>query len=124
MSTYDRPSLVEQMHRHSSNLWVLLSDEQGVIRGVPIYEDVSYRELVVRGFMVVNETYRDGGIWTYRASREEAEGRADDELARRAMGSAVQGCAMYPKPLGEFSPRRRLIYEDAQLFQMFGDIAA
>lgn len=124
MSTYDRPSLFTEMTKHSTALWVCLGDERGVVRMVPIYEPVSYRELVIRGFMVVNETHRDGGIWTYRASRAEAEARADDELAWRAMGNAVQGCAMYPKPLGEFSPRRRLILEDAQIHAMFGVKAA
>jgi hypothetical protein len=124
MSTYDRPSLVQQMEKHSEALWVLLGDAHGVIRGVPIYEDVPYRELVVRGFLVPTVTYTTEGQWEYRPSREEAEARADDELARRAMGNLVQGCVMYPKPLGEFSPRRRIVFEDAEIHRMFGQVAA
>lgn len=121
MSTYDGPSLVESMERHSEALWILLNDEAGVIRGVPIYEPVSYRELVVRSYEVVNETHKDGGVYTYRASRTEAEWRADIELDRRR---GAPHCQAYPKPLGEFTPRRRLVLEDAEIHAMFGQVAA
>jgi hypothetical protein len=124
MSTYDGPPLLESMARHSTALWICLGDERGPTRLVPIYEPCSYRELVIRGFMIVTETYRDGGVYTYRPSRAEAEARADDELAFRAMGNAVQGCAMYPKPLGEFAPRRRLILEESDILRMFGEPVA
>lgn len=124
MSTYDGPPLIEAMAKHSTALWVCLGDERGPIRLVPIYEECGYRELVIRSYEVVTETFKDGGIYTYRPSRAEAEARADDELAWRAMGDAVQGCAMYPKPLGAFSPRQRLVLEDAEIHRMFGSLAA
>lgn len=124
MSTYDGPSLIDSMAKHSSALWVCLGDERGVIRVVPIYEPVAYRELVVRSYLVSTTTFQDGGQYDYRPSRAEAEARADDELAWRAMGNAVQGCAMYPKPLGTFTPRRRLVLEESEIHRMFGQVAA
>lgn len=121
MSTYDGPSLVEQMAKHSTALWVCLGDERGPTRLVPIYEPVSYRELVVRGFMIPTITITTDGQWTYTPSRAEGEWRADLDLGRRR---GAHGMKEYPKPLGEFSPRRRLILEESQIHAMFGQVAA
>lgn len=121
MSSYDGPPLFEAMAKHSTALWVCLGDERGVVRVVPIYEQCEYRELMIRSFMVVCETHRDDGIWTYRASREEAEWRADLELDVRRGAHCMKA---YPKPLGDYAPRRRLILEESDIYRMFGQVAA
>lgn len=122
MITYDGPPLFEEMTKHSSHLWVLLGDADGVIRGVPIYEDVAYRELVIRGFLVPTITITKDGQWEYRPSRAEAEWRADLELDRRRGAHAME-CRI-AKPLGEFSPRRRQTLEYTDILAMFGELAA
>ncbi len=120
-TTYDGPPLLEQMAKHSEHLWVLLHDERGVIRGVPIYEPVSYRELAVRGFMVPTFTVTVDGVWEYRPSRSEAEWRADLDLDQRRGAPCMKA---YPKPLGTFTPRRRQVLSVEEITSMFGDIAA
>lgn len=121
--TYERPSIYEEMAKHSSHLWVMLGDERGVIRSVPIYEDVAYLELIVRGFQIVNERITNDGIWVHRWSRAEAEVRGAEELQRRIAGAPVHACALPPRPLGTFAPRRRIVFQDSEIHAMFGAAA-
>lgn len=121
MSTYDRPSPFVEMIRTSSDPWVLLGDERGVVRAIPYNEPVKHRELVVRGYMVPDVHFRDGGQYEYRASRAEAEWRADIELDRRRGAPRMEP---YPKPLGTFIPRRRHVMGESEILAMFGEAAA
>ncbi len=121
MSTFERPSLVEAMEKHSTALWVLLADASGVLRGVPIYEPVAFRELVIRGHMVPTVTITTEGQWEYRPSRQEGEWRADLDLDQRKGAHCM---AAYPKPLGVFTKRARVVYEEAEIHAMWGEVAA
>ncbi len=121
MSTYDRPSPFVEMQKHSNALWVLLGDSSGVLRAVPIYEDVKHRELVIRGHMVPTVTITTEGQWEYRPSRAEGEWRADLDLDQRKGAHCMQA---YPKPLGTFTARRRHTLSESEVVAMFGNIAA
>jgi len=118
---HTRPSLYDEMSKHSTALWVMLGDEAGVLRGVPIYEPVKARELVVRSCMVPTVTYTTEGQYEYRPSRMEGEWRADLELDRRLGRHTMKA---YPKPLGVFTKRARVVYEEAEIHAMWGEVAA